>query len=98
MIDEEQILNMSFDWFSEVLSVLGEVVNYTAIVNYAGNAFCEKSWDMIIDSNPMLKGQVPTSDQRSWENFFATAEIKTIKRGNGNGENFFTGPRADGQG
>lgn len=74
---------MSYDWFNEVLDVLGEVVNYTAIVNYAGNAFCEKSWDMILDSNPMLKGQILTADQRAWQQFFATAQytIKGAKHG-----------------
>lgn len=86
IIDEDAILNMTFDWFNEVLEVLGEVVNYNAVVNYAGNSFCEKSWDMILDSNPMLKGQILTADQRTWQNFFNTAEIKTIERGKGNGK------------
>ena len=81
IIDEDAILNMTFDWFNEVLEVLGEVVNYNAVVNYAGNSFCEKSWDMILDSNPMLKGQILTSDQRSWEQFFNTAKIRTITKG-----------------
>lgn len=77
---------MSYDWFSSILDVLGERVNYEAIVNYAGNSFCEKSWDMIMDNNPMLKGQILTSEERSWEAFFNTAEITTIsKGGNGNG-------------
>lgn len=86
IIDEGAILDMSFDWFNSVLEVLGEVVNYNAVVNYAGNSFCEKSWDMILDSNPMLKGQILTSDQRTWQNFFNTAEIKTIERGKGHGK------------
>lgn len=86
IIDEDAILNMTFDWFNDVLEVLGEVVNYNAVVNYAGNSFCEKSWDMILDSNPMLKGQILTSDQRTWQNFFNTAEIKTIERGKGYGK------------
>ena len=86
IIDEDAILDMSFDWFNDVLEVLGEVVNYNAVVNYAGNSFCEKSWDMILDSNPMLKGQILTADQRTWQNFFNTAEIKTIERGKGHGK------------
>ena len=76
---------MSYDWFRELLDVLGEFVNYDAVVNYAGNAFCEKSWDMIMDSNPMLKGQILTADERSWQNFFATAKYKVVKGGQGNG-------------
>lgn len=72
---------MPYDWFTDLLDTLGEFINYEAIVNYAGNAFCEKSWDMIMDSNPMLKGQILTSDQRSWQNFFNTAEIRTLGKG-----------------
>lgn len=78
---------MSYDWFTTVLETLGEFVNYEAIVNYAGNSFCEKAWDMILDNNPMLKGQILTSDQRSWENFFNTAKYEVVKKGeykNGN--------------
>ena len=77
---------MPFDWFNEVLDVLGEVVNFTAIANYAGNAFCEKSWDMILDNNPMLKGQILPSEQRALEKFFMTADIKKVRKGDGNGK------------
>lgn len=97
VVDEDKLLNMSYDWFTAILDTLGEFVNYEAVVNYAGNSFCEKSWDMITDNNPMLKGQILTSEQRSWENFFNTAEIKTMsKGGNGNGDSFFAGARVDG--
>ena len=80
VVSEDEILNMSYDWFTDMLDVLGEFINYDAVVNYAGNAFCEKSWDMIMDSNPLLKGQILTSEQRTWENFFNTATIRTISR------------------
>lgn len=53
-MDEEQIDNMSMLFFEDVLFELGKKLNYDAIVNYAGNSFCEKSWKMIQDSNPML--------------------------------------------
>lgn len=78
IIDEDAIMDMSFDWFQEVLGVLGEVVNFTAIANYAGNSFCEKSWDMILDANPMLKGQILSAADRALEAFFNTAEVKEI--------------------
>lgn len=97
--DEDVILNMSYDWFREVIEVLGEFVNFDAVVNYGGNAFCEKSWDMIMDNNPVLKGQILTAEERSWQNFFATAKYKTIKHGgqaDGNKEN--NGTRAGGHG
>lgn len=50
--DESAIDNMSIPFFEAVLSELGKKLNYDAVVNYAGNAFCEKSWDMIHDANP----------------------------------------------
>ena len=52
VIDEEQINNMSYVFFDDVLRELGYKLNFEAVVNYAGNAFCEKSWDMIEKSNP----------------------------------------------
>lgn len=70
---------MSYNWFEDVLDVLGEVVNFKAIVNYAGNAFVEKSWDMILDSNPMLKGTIPSAAERQLANFFDTAQVTIIK-------------------
>ena len=70
---------MSYDWFSDVLDVLGESINFSAIVNYAGNAFVEKSWDMILDNNPMLKGSMPTSEERQMAAFFDTSNARVIK-------------------
>lgn len=52
IIDEDAIDNMSMVFFEDVLSELGKKLNYDAVVNYAGNSFCEKSWDMIHDANP----------------------------------------------
>ena len=44
---------MSYVFFEDVLEELGHKLTYDAIVNYAGNSFCEKSWDMITEHNPM---------------------------------------------
>lgn len=52
VVDEERINNMSYVFFDDVLRELGYRLNFEAIVNYAGNSFCEKSWDMIQKSNP----------------------------------------------
>lgn len=82
--DESVIENMSYNWFEDVLDVLGEVVNFSAVVNYAGNAFVEKSWDMIMDSNPMLKGLIPTLADRQVAAFFDSA-TPTIIRSTGQG-------------
>lgn len=56
VVDEEQINNMSYILFEDVLNELGHKLSYEAVVNYAGNSFVEKSWDMIMDANPMLAG------------------------------------------
>lgn len=50
--DEEQINDMSYVFFDDILRELGYKLHFEAIANYAGNAFCEKSWDMITKSNP----------------------------------------------
>jgi len=52
VVDEERINNMSYVFFDDVLRELGYRLNFEAIVNYAGNSFCERSWDMIQKSNP----------------------------------------------
>lgn len=44
---------MSYIFFEDVLAELGHKLTYDAIVNYAGNSFMQKSWDMIIEHNPM---------------------------------------------
>ena len=44
---------MSIPFFDNVIEALGYRLNYEAIVNYAGNSFCEKSWEMISENNPM---------------------------------------------
>ena len=75
---------MSYNWFETVLETLGEVVNFSAVVNYAGNAFVEKSWDMILDSNPMLKGVMPSASDRSIAAFFDSAKT-TVVKSNGKG-------------
>lgn len=43
---------MSYVFFDDILTELGHKLTYDAIVNYAGNSFCEKSWDMITKHNP----------------------------------------------
>lgn len=52
VVDEEQINNMSFVFFDDVLRELGYKLHFEAIAHYAGNAFCEKSWEMIEKNNP----------------------------------------------
>lgn len=79
VIDEEQINNMSYVFFENVLAELGRKLNYDAVVNYAGNGFVEKSWDMIMDSNPMMINENGRSSRMNGElvNFLGNARIAT---------------------
>lgn len=45
---------MSYNLFQDILKELNYKLNYDAVVNFAGNSFCEKAWDMIQEGNPML--------------------------------------------
>ena len=53
VVDEEQINNMSYNLFEDILEELGHKLMYDAAVNYAGNSFCDKSWDIIMDFYPI---------------------------------------------
>ena len=79
VIDEDKINNMSYIFFEDVLEELGRKLNYDAIVNYAGNSFCEKSWDMIMDSNPMLISENGKSSRsnRTLADFLGSARVAT---------------------
>lgn len=76
-MDEEQINNMSYVFFNNVLEELGHKLSYDAIVNYAGNSFVEKSWDMIMDSNPFNVGgeekKMSNSQAQTFADFFSRA-------------------------
>lgn len=52
-VDEEKINNMSYLFLESVLTALGKKLNYDAVVNYAGNSYFEKSWEVITENNPM---------------------------------------------
>ena len=83
IVDEEQIDNMSYIFFEEVLEELGHKLTYDAIVNYAGNSFCEKSWDMIVEHNPLNSstGEHNKKAMNSLAGFFnsASSDIKIGK-------------------
>ena len=79
VIDEDKINNMSYVFFEEILEELGRKLNYDAVVNYAGNSFCEKSWEMIMDSNPMTMNEHGTISrrQKDLESFLGGARVAT---------------------
>ena len=77
VVDEEQINNMSFVFFDDVLTELGYKLTY-----YAGNSFCQKSWDMIEKSNPFHIGNPHAGvAMNSLAGFLAKSKI-TIMGGN----------------
>lgn len=91
-MDEELINNMSYIFFEAVLEELGHKLSYDAIINYAGNSFVEKSWDMIQDANPMMLGEgnkMSTRQAQTFADFFSKA--RTIEPGT------YQGPKATGK-
>jgi hypothetical protein len=94
VVDEDQINNMSYLFFEEILEELGRKLNYDAVVNYAGNSFCEKSWDMIVDSNPMLmdesgksrKSRSTLADFLGGARVATPADLEKMKGIKGNGK------------
>ena len=78
-MDEAQINGMSYVFFEDVLSELGHKLNYDAIVNYAGNSFMEKSWDLIVKHNPMnmkTYGKKNGNMANGFAGFFGHANIQ----------------------
>lgn len=81
VVDETQIDNMSFVFFEDVLAELGHKLHYDAVVNYAGNSFFEKSWQLIADSNPLniRDSQVKGGNAASGlAGFLGSADIKIV--------------------
>lgn len=78
-MDEEEINNMSYVFFEDVLEELGHKLTYEAIVNYAGNAFCEKSGEMIQEHNPFNIKEEKNTAMKSLASFFSGAPIKIGK-------------------
>lgn len=81
IVDEDQINNMSYIFFEDVLEELGHKLTYDAVVNYAGNGFCEKSWDIISENNPLnLKEKGTSGVMKSIADLFGKGKVK-IKKG-----------------
>ena len=64
--------------FRNVLKVLGYRLQYEAAVGYAGNSFCEKSSEMIDDTNPMnmLSGRTKQKKDATLLSFLESADVK----------------------
>lgn len=55
VLDEDVIWNMRYPFFNQCLIELGLKLNYAAVVNYAGNAFAEKSWEFFSCSRRIMR-------------------------------------------
>ena len=68
---EDQINHMSYPFFQNVLRQLGKKLNYDAVVNYAGNSFVQKSWEMIEKANPLNGSAEKGSTSSAMQNLVA---------------------------
>lgn len=66
---------MSMLFFDSVLASLNKKLNYDAVVNYAGNGFCNKSWEMIQEAHPF--GNKEQHQSNSIASFFEHATVIT---------------------
>lgn len=71
---------MSFLFFEDILEQLGKKLTYDAIVNYAGNSFCEKAWEMITEHNPLLNKESEGQGKKLLEGL-SISNIKIAKPG-----------------
>jgi len=75
---------MSYIFFQDILEQLGHRIAYDGISNYAGNSFVEKSWDMIMEHNPMTLiqegGQKVTSQNRGLVDLFGHLNQRNQKK------------------
>ena len=83
VVDEEEINNMSMVFFDDVLEALGQKLVYDAVVNYAGNSFCEKSGEIIQEHNPFTVAENQStgssSTAKALASFFSNANIEIVK-------------------
>lgn len=81
VVNEREIDEMSYVFFQDVLMELGHKLTYDAIANYAGNSFCEKSWDMITENNPfnVAKASQQDASAKLFEGL-KLSDIKVIKK------------------
>lgn len=68
---EDQINQISYPFFQSVLQQLGKKLNYDAVVNYAGNSFMQKSWEMIEKANPLNGNTEKSGTSSAMQNLVA---------------------------
>lgn len=55
IVNEDEINNMSIEFFNNVLAALGKKLNYESISNLYGNSFCKDAGKYISEANPLVK-------------------------------------------
>lgn len=78
-VDERKINRMSYVFFESVLTSIGRRLNYDAVVNYAGNSYFEKSWEVISENNPMNLKKADAHDKSGLGNFAKNLKAGSIK-------------------
>lgn len=68
---EDQVDAMFFPTFQAIMEQLGRKLNYDAVVNYAGNSFMQKSWEMIEQANPLTPAKKNTGTSGAMQNLVA---------------------------
>ncbi len=81
VVDEQQINNMSWVFFDDVLTELGYKLHYDAIAHFAGNSFCKDAWGIIEKSNPFNLSEDSGKTMGNLASFLAGSKI-TIMGGN----------------
>lgn len=83
IVDENLINEMSIPFFDDILEELGHKLIYDAVVNYAGNSFFEKSWEMIQEHNPFAVAEDEANGTnarvKAIANFFNNANIEVVR-------------------
>lgn len=68
---EDQVDGMYYPTFQKVLGQLGRKLNYDAVVNYAGNSFMQKSWELIEQANPLTPVKERSGTSGAMQNLIA---------------------------
>ena len=63
-LSQNQILNMEYPFFRDVMKELSIKLNYDAISNIIANPFAEKGWEMVQSANPFHFADEETKKQR----------------------------------
>lgn len=72
---------MSVIFFEGILEALGERLIFSAVSNYAGNSFFEKSWDTIMESYPLSAHDAMAKGHRKMMELLDGPGVKIARKG-----------------